>query len=72
MSFNVTGVKDGRKHREFCRLASDARKLSELWQAGGTANVRVVTSEGATISIETLRALERYEAPTARDRTRAA
>lgn len=72
MSFNVSCFKDGRKQREFCHLARDARTLAERWEADGGEDVRIVTSEGAVISADALRELERYDAPAFAERVRAA
>lgn len=72
MSFNVSCFKDGRKQREFCRLARDARTIAERWEAEGGHDVKIMTSEGVTVSPEALRELERHDAPAPGERNRAA
>jgi len=63
MSFNVIGVKDGHKEIVFCRLAGEARRQAEAWAALDYSEVRVVSCEGATVSLAALEAVERSETP---------
>lgn len=62
MSFNVIALKDGHKIMEFVRLAGEAREQAERWRAEGLQQVQVVSSEGATVTEASLKALERAEA----------